>query len=83
MRLPAEQLVEVERLLESLSRPVPVPSLRQSDPVPAAQRDWHAPRHCFGGEGTYIVTAATLDRAHFFQGDVRLDYLETQLLTQR
>ena len=83
MRLPAEQLVEVERFLESLSRPLPVPPARQSDQVPPAERDWpHAPLHRFRPEGTYIVTAATADKAYFFQGAQRLDYLETHLLAQ-
>src|SRR5271165_554453 len=83
LRLPAEQLVEVERLLESLSRPLPAPRPRQSGPLPAAERDWpHAPLHRFSPEGTYIVTAATSDKAHFFQGAERLDYLEAQLLAQ-
>src|ERR1051325_3163728 len=81
LRLPAEQLLEVERVLESLSRLLPVPRVEQNSPVSMAQRDWpHAPLHRFSAEGTYIVTAATSDNAHFFQGAERLDYLETQTL---
>ena len=39
LRVPAEQLVEVERLLRALSRPVPVLRVSKSGPVPVAQRD--------------------------------------------
>jgi putative transposase len=36
--------------------------------------------HRISQEGTYIVTAATLDKAHLFRGADRLDHLEKALL---
>jgi len=82
LHLPAAQLAEVERLLKSLDRSSPAPASKKA-PIPVVERDWpHAPLHRLSKEGTYIVTAATADKAHSFKGAERLDYLETQLLAQ-
>ena len=44
-------------------------------------KDWpHAPVHRLSEFGTYIITAGTLHKQHFFRGDDRLDYLEGRLL---
>jgi putative transposase len=44
-------------------------------------RDWpHAPTHRLSEHGTYIVTAGTLYKEHWFRGPDRLDLLESALL---
>ena len=44
-------------------------------------KDWpHSPLHRLGGKGTYIVTAGTLKKEHFFRDAELLDLLENQLL---
>ena len=40
----------------------------------------HAPVHRVSEHGTYIVTAETLYKEHFFRGKERLDYLESKVL---
>ena len=71
LHLPDAQLVEVEQFLgrgPALSR---------------AKRDWpHAPPHRISEYGTYIVTAGTCQKEHFFRGAERLDYLEAELLAK-
>jgi putative transposase len=75
LRWPADRLAEVENVL----KPFRVEDRRQT-PAPAA-RDWpHAPLHRLSEEGTYIVTAATYQKDHFFGGADRLDHLEAELL---
>jgi REP-associated tyrosine transposase len=45
-------------------------------------KDWpHAPVHRFDGAGTYIVTAATLDKRLLFAGKENLSLLENKLLS--
>ena len=81
-RLNPLQLDEVERLvtrLECLSagRAQDV----ENGGSPPSPKDWpHAPLHRLSGKGTYIVTAGTLNREHFFGAAERLDLLESQLL---
>lgn len=44
-------------------------------------KDWpHAPVHRLSEHGTYIVTAGTLHKEHWFRGPERLDLLESALL---
>ena len=44
-------------------------------------KSWpHAPTHRLSQHGTYIVTAGTLHKEHFFRGDSRLSLLEAKLL---
>lgn len=44
-------------------------------------KDWpHAPVHRLSEHGTYIVTAGTLHKKHWFRGPERLDLLESALL---
>jgi putative transposase len=40
----------------------------------------HGPPHVFVPEGIYIVTGGTLDKAHFFKGADRLEFLQDTLL---
>ena len=48
---------------------------------PSHSKDWpHAPIHRLSEHGTYIVTAGTYQKKHFFRGQQRLDLLETNLL---
>ena len=48
---------------------------------PQHSRIWpHAPIHKLSEHGTYIVTAGTYHKQHFFRGDERLDLLEGKLL---
>jgi hypothetical protein len=45
------------------------------------QKDWpHAPLHRLSEHGTFIVTASTLYKEHFFRGQDRLTLLEGKLL---
>jgi len=45
------------------------------------EKDWpHAPLHRVSEHGTYIVTAGTLHKQHWFRGPERLDRLESALL---
>src|SRR5882672_5796689 len=75
IRLPDARLVEVERLLSgNTGSPKALAEL--------APRDWpHAPLHRLSEQGTYMVTAATLEQEHYFRGGERLCRLEAELLT--
>ncbi len=45
--------------------------------------DWpHSPIHRFAESGSYIVTAATLNKEHLFRAKSRMDYLHDQLLAR-
>jgi putative transposase len=78
LALPADRLGEVEAFLTRLSDDAPV--VREARPE--VERDWpHAPLHRLSEQGTYMVTAATHDKAHFFRGPERLDHLEGKLLS--
>jgi putative transposase len=80
LHAPAAELEVLERFLE----PLPQGQDSASGPPPARRPsfDWpHAPLHRLSEEGTYIVTAATLDKAHLFKGEARLEYLQEALLT--
>ena len=48
----------------------------------AQTKDWpHAPLHRLSQHGTYIVTGGTLHKDHHFRGPVRLELLESALLS--
>jgi putative transposase len=52
-----------------------------ASPLPA-KNDWpHAPSHRLSMNGTYMVTAGTYLKEHFFKGEERLDYLEGMALS--
>ncbi len=52
----------------------------RSQPLPGVKQWPHAPLHRLSEQGTYIVTGATLHKAHHFRGEERLDLLERKLL---
>jgi putative transposase len=85
-RLPEAQLADVEAMLISLERGSTGISLRSTTNGPAPKalahhKDWpHAPVHRLSEQGTYIVTASTLHKEHFFRGEERLTLLENMLL---
>lgn len=75
LRVPDDRLVQLEHLLDSPPAPTPAPV---SPPTP---REWpHAPLHRISEQGTYVVTAGTYQKEHFFSGTARLDGLERELL---
>jgi putative transposase len=54
---------------------------RQSGDESPQSKDWpHAPVHRLSEHGTYIVTAGTYHKEHWFRGAERLDLLESALL---
>lgn len=85
-RLPEAQLADVEALLINLERGSAGTSLQPTTRGPAQRalahhKDWpHAPVHRISEQGTYIVTASTLHKEHFFRGEERLTLLENKLL---
>jgi len=40
----------------------------------------HAPPHYLGGTGVYMITAGTYLKQHFFEGDLRLGFIQDLLL---
>ncbi|HEV3341570.1 MAG TPA: hypothetical protein VG125_14485, partial [Pirellulales bacterium] len=89
--LPADDLPRIEQFFDSLEpvtkEPAPIAQRPGSSPTllntPRAPRDWpHAPLHRLGEHGTYLVTAGTLQKEHFFRGSHRLDLMEASLLTK-
>ncbi len=95
LRLPESVLERAVDLLNGLGRDEPqglaaVPRAGEAD-VDANRKKaatshshskvWpHAPLHRLTEQGTYIVTAATLHKEHYFRGEQRLDFLEEKLL---
>ena len=86
LELSDEQLAKMERLIDGLEPQANESSKGefQSSVKPEhsqMEKCWpHAPVHRVNAHGTYIVTAATLYKQHLFQGDDRLDFLESKLL---
>ena len=93
-QLPAERLPDLARWLRALECGGLLPLSNTLDPEPTDSRrvlksdgklshskDWpHAPIHRLGEHGTYIVTAGTYQKDHYFRGPQRLDHLEANLL---
>jgi putative transposase len=72
-RLSTDKLPRVESLLNELEQKALLP--------PTASPDWpHAPVHRVSENGTFIITASTIDKDHFFRGADRLTLLESELL---
>lgn len=72
---------EQQRLAAQVSAAVNAKSRESGNELPQS-KDWpHAPRHCLSEHGSFIVTAGTYGRQHFFHGAERLNLLETKLLT--
>jgi putative transposase len=49
--------------------------------LPGAPSWPHAPRHQLSGTGTYLVTAGTYQKTHFFRKSARLDAFQNDLFT--
>ncbi len=83
-KLSERQLGEVDRLvakLEVTSDGTRV--LKESGDKSPHSKCWpHAPLHRLAGKGTYIVTAGTLNKEHFFRDAQSLDLLESELLAK-
>ncbi len=83
-RLPDAHLADVETLLvrlEGNGAAPPKTAAGSSAPTLAPHKHWpHAPVHRLSEHGTFIVTASTLHKEHFFRGQERLTVLEDRLL---
>ena len=84
-RLPEALLAEVEALLVGVEGNGAGTQKTSGRPPWAAQlaphKDWpHAPVHRLSEHGTFIVTASTLHKEHFFRGEEKLTVLENHLL---
>ncbi len=82
-RLPESQLSDVEALLKQLDgKTIESQPLRPVyEPSSPENKDWpHAPVHRLSEHGTFIVTASTLNRHHYFRGVESLTMLEGKLL---
>jgi putative transposase len=84
-RLPEAHLADVEAIITSLERCSVGTLIQSMTTLPvrhsSAHKDWpHAPLHRLSERGTYIVTASTLQKEHFFRGEERLTLLQDRLL---
>ena len=93
-RLPADRLPYLAESLRALEcggvpprsptagcTPDETPRVVNSGGKPPHSKDWpHAPIHRLGEHGTYIVTAGTYRKEHYFRGRQRLDCLEENML---
>ena len=76
--VPAERCATTPR--QRLAAQVAASEANRSSVV--AHKDWpHAPLHRISEAGTYMVTAGTLHKEHYFRGAERLDLLESNLLS--
>jgi hypothetical protein len=86
-RLPDDRLQQAAEVLRPMSRavagaPSSGPMKPGLAPPPTPPRDWpRAPLHRLSEQGTYMVTTGTYRKAHIFRDPVRLDLLETSLLS--
>ena len=92
LELPDDRLADLERMIDGFelgTKEIEKEEIKkqifQSSVKPEhsqnSQRCWpHAPVHRVSEHGTYIVTAATLNKCHLFRGEERLDLLESKLL---
>lgn len=83
-RLNQQQLRDVERLVQQMTSNQPTAAtVDDFAETSAGTKDWpHAPLHRLSERGTFIVTAGTLGKEHFFRDAGRLDYLEAELLAK-
>jgi putative transposase len=80
-RIGEAHLPEIERFVEQLLRNAAAQPSTAST-VAAQTKAWpHAPVHRLSPNGTYLVTGATLDKAHLFRSSERLTMLEDRLLS--
>jgi putative transposase len=84
LHLPPCGLVEVEKFLSRLQAAgenAASPLLDSSASEPQRKLDWpHAPLHRLSDRGTFIVTAGTYHKEHFFRAPDRRDHLQEKLL---
>lgn len=81
-KLNSSQLDDVERFVSKLEcvSGLPIVTNKTLD-TRFLTKDWpHAPLHRLQGHGTYIVTASTSHKQHWFRDAERLDLLEETLL---
>ena len=69
-----------QRLAAQVSAAVKAKGKESGNELPQSKSWPHAPTHKLSEHGTYIVTAGTYGKQHFFRGAERLDLLETKLL---
>jgi putative transposase len=83
-RLTPLQVQEVERTVARLEAiTARLNGEKEDGTEPARSLDWpHAPLHRLSEKGTYIVTAGTLGKEHFFRDVESLDLLEQTLLSK-
>jgi putative transposase len=82
LHLPPARLHDAEQFLAKLAAETVGQLETSSRSEASGQRDWpHAPLHRLSEQGTYIVTAGTYEKAHFFRGADRLNHLEGSLLS--
>jgi putative transposase len=80
-RLPRAELVGVERYLARVEKRLTVDRSTRRTSTSQTNHWPHAPVHRLSGARTYLVTAGTLRKQHFFRESRRLDLLQTQLLS--
>jgi putative transposase len=82
-RLSPLQIVEVEQLVSKLEWAGQRTRIEKKSDMSPLFKDWpHTPLHRLSGKGTYIVTAGTLNKEHYFREAEMLDELQRELLTK-
>jgi putative transposase len=90
-RIPESHLPPIEAFLTALRDPpavlehgvLPAHTSQASRLVPPAANAWpHAPVHRLSEHGTFLITAATREKAHFFRSQEDLTFLVEELLRQ-
>ena len=78
------QLDELERIVAQLEADDATAQFESARSDPSAGNiDWpHAPLHRLTGKGTFIVTAGTCQKEHFFGDADRLDFLQVEFLSK-
>ena len=80
-RMAEADLPRVEAFLRTLGNASSVEMEPPSKSASVPHRDWpHAPIHRLSEHGTFLITAATNNKEHFFRDEASLTFLETELL---